>query len=238
MAGLRWAVIVAVVVLASGVHGFDLFCGRRNCFEVLGLNRSASKAEIKRAYRTLALDLHPDKNASLAAEETFRAVTTAYEILKEPEKREEYEDFLDNPTKYYWYYATSLTREYAKADVKAVVVVLLILFSVLHWANMSLNYRSAQRRVRESAHFKKQAAELVASGQAQDAAEAESMINVEVVGSEKPHWKRSLPILLAKFPFQVAKFLYWVGHWIVAYRWLKRDYTYEDKEFLVRQELE
>ena len=56
-------------------------------FGVLGLPRTASDSEIKRAYRRLARDLHPDVNPDPEAKERFQEVTRAYEALTDPEKR-------------------------------------------------------------------------------------------------------------------------------------------------------
>ena len=56
-------------------------------FGVLGLAREASDADIKRAYRRLARDLHPDVNPDPEAKERFQEVTRAYEALTDPEKR-------------------------------------------------------------------------------------------------------------------------------------------------------
>jgi molecular chaperone DnaJ len=56
-------------------------------FGVLGLSRGASDNEIKRAYRRLARDLHPDVNPDPEAKERFQEVTRAYEALTDPEKR-------------------------------------------------------------------------------------------------------------------------------------------------------
>ena len=56
-------------------------------FGVLGLAREASDTDIKRAYRQLARDLHPDVNPDPEAKERFQEVTRAYEALTDPEKR-------------------------------------------------------------------------------------------------------------------------------------------------------
>jgi molecular chaperone DnaJ len=65
-------------------------------YETLGVSRSSNAEEIKRAYRKLARELHPDANQSdAAAEERFKSVTHAYEVLSDPQKRQRYDTFGD-----------------------------------------------------------------------------------------------------------------------------------------------
>ena len=60
-------------------------------YDVLGVNRDATPEEIKRAYRKLARELHPDVNPDPHMQERFKDVTAAYEVLSDPEKREMYD---------------------------------------------------------------------------------------------------------------------------------------------------
>jgi molecular chaperone DnaJ len=67
---------------------------KRDYYEVLGVDRSASEQEIKKAYRRLAMKYHPDRNPdSKEAEEKFKEAKEAFEVLSSPDKRQAYDQF-------------------------------------------------------------------------------------------------------------------------------------------------
>lgn len=65
----------------------------RDYYEILELTKGASEAEIKSAYRKAALKYHPDRNKSSDAEQKFKEINEAYEVLKDPQKRQTYDQF-------------------------------------------------------------------------------------------------------------------------------------------------
>jgi len=66
---------------------------KRDYYDVLGVDRDASLEEIKKAYRRLALEWHPDRNKSPNAAEKFKEINEAYEVLSDKEKRAAYDQF-------------------------------------------------------------------------------------------------------------------------------------------------
>lgn len=60
-------------------------------YEILGVSKEASARDIKKAYRKLSLEFHPDKNPSQEAQEKFKEINTAYEVLSDDEKRRMYD---------------------------------------------------------------------------------------------------------------------------------------------------
>ena len=67
---------------------------KRDYYEVLGVNKSANKDEIKKAYRKLALKYHPDKNkGDKSAEEKFKEGSEAYHVLSDDKRKANYDQF-------------------------------------------------------------------------------------------------------------------------------------------------
>jgi len=66
----------------------------RDYYEVLGISRDADEADVKKAYRRLAMECHPDRhNGDKSAEEKFKEVSEAYDVLRDPAKRSQYDRF-------------------------------------------------------------------------------------------------------------------------------------------------
>ena len=66
----------------------------KDYYQVLGVERNSTEADIKKAYRKLAIKFHPDKNpGDSESEEKFKEISAAFEILKDPDKRRKYDQY-------------------------------------------------------------------------------------------------------------------------------------------------
>ncbi|KAL9967016.1 hypothetical protein ACROYT_G025171 [Oculina patagonica] len=99
----RIFLLLFILPSCTEVHGWDsidleLFDLveeiKDNFYDVLGLKQDASQADIRRAYRKLSLQLHPDKNKAPDAEEKFRQLVAVSEVLKDEDKRKRYDGIL------------------------------------------------------------------------------------------------------------------------------------------------
>lgn len=66
---------------------------KRDYYDILGVSKGASLDEIKKAYRKLALEWHPDRNKAAGANEKFKEINEAYAVISDPKKRETYDQF-------------------------------------------------------------------------------------------------------------------------------------------------
>jgi curved DNA-binding protein CbpA len=93
----RPLLLSALFLVSVAAPASALFCGSKNCYELLGVPRTATKSEIRRAYRRISVEKHPDKRpGDEAAAAEFRAIGDAYGALKDDAKRAKYDDFLDS----------------------------------------------------------------------------------------------------------------------------------------------
>ncbi|XP_056449782.1 dnaJ homolog subfamily C member 18-like [Gadus chalcogrammus] len=78
----------------QGVHRIK---NCRDFYEILGIAKTASDEDLKKAYRKLALKFHPDKNCAPGATDAFKAIGNAYAVLSNPEKRQQYNQYGEQP---------------------------------------------------------------------------------------------------------------------------------------------
>ena len=65
----------------------------KDYYKILGISKGASEDDVRKAYRKMALKFHPDKNKSAGAEEKFKEIAEAYEVLSDKRKREIYDKY-------------------------------------------------------------------------------------------------------------------------------------------------
>ena len=83
---ISYIMLVGIVICFLSI----LVVGGKDYYKILGVSRSASAADIKRAYRKLSLKYHPDKNPAPDAANKFAEIATAYDVLSDDDKRETY----------------------------------------------------------------------------------------------------------------------------------------------------
>merc|ERR550532_2616843 len=166
--GLVSITLMTVLVVANTLaqeEMVDIYCGDKNCYEVLGVDRDSSKKDISKAYRKLAGKWHPDmfrtEEEKEVAEKKFMQIATAYETLREDESRTEYDYMLEHPEEmwrnYYRYYRR---RVGPKVDVRLVLAVSISLISAGQYYFGWSNYNEAIKCLSQVPKYRIQATEI------------------------------------------------------------------------------
>ncbi|XP_022080149.1 dnaJ homolog subfamily C member 1-like [Acanthaster planci] len=103
-----------------------------NFYDVLGIEKTASAAEIRKAYRKQSLLLHPDKNKDDGAEEKFRQLVSVAEVLRDPDMRERYDQILEHGLPN-WREPVFYYRRVRKMGLLELAVLLFIIMTVGHY---------------------------------------------------------------------------------------------------------
>lgn len=161
-------VICLVVALAeskqfNGIPG--LYCGLENCYDVLGATPESSKDEIAKLYRSLAKKWHPDRFRSeeekATATDKFRLIASAYETLRDPGTKQDYDDMMENPQDYYHHYYRYYKRAYgAKVDARLALAVLVTLISAYQYWIQDSRYNDAVEFMMTIPRYRNQALDL------------------------------------------------------------------------------
>eukprot|EP00191_Tetraselmis_sp_GSL018_P005339 CAMPEP_0177597222 /NCGR_PEP_ID=MMETSP0419_2-20121207/11584_1 /TAXON_ID=582737 /ORGANISM="Tetraselmis sp., Strain GSL018" /LENGTH=282 /DNA_ID=CAMNT_0019089353 /DNA_START=255 /DNA_END=1103 /DNA_ORIENTATION=+ len=235
-----------------------MYCGHENCYDVLGIKEKASLADVKKAYRKISLEVHPDKNKAPDAARQFQRIATAYEILSDPETRADYDYALAHPEEHlynrYRYYS-SYYRKTVQVDVRVVVVGCLLVFSALQYGCRVTAYNSAMRQVRRTPRYQHRLKQLRAEAEAKalsdsgtkrrtrgrgkskpvpvDDEELEKLIDINLKGGySKPEIKEILIVRLLLLPVSLVQSISWQCRWAYKYWLLKKPYDHEDQVFL------
>lgn len=90
---------LVLLTALCGIWTVNLSSAKKDLYEILGVKKTATDKQIKRAFRKLAVKYHPDKNKEKDAEAKFLEIAKAYETLSDPEKRKRYDQFGDESDK-------------------------------------------------------------------------------------------------------------------------------------------
>ena len=86
--------------------------GKKDYYAILGCEKGASESQLKKAYRKLALALHPDKNSADGANEAFKAVGNAYAVLSNDEKRSRFVHVIYLHVESWWFVTSRICYIY------------------------------------------------------------------------------------------------------------------------------
>lgn len=134
-----WLLLLVAVGPARGWESGDLELFdlveevQLNFYHFLGLQQDASSADIRKAYRKLSLTLHPDKNKDENAETQFRQLVAIYEVLKDDERRQRYDEILINGLPD-WRQPVFYYRRVRKMSNAELALLLFIILTVGHYA--------------------------------------------------------------------------------------------------------
>jgi DnaJ family protein C protein 25 len=232
---LLLAVCTHLPQLAEGVGkrsqkgALDLYCERENCYEVLGLDNTATKKEIKRSFRAISSKHHPDKKSKdPESPKIFAAAANAYEILTNDETRKNYDYYLAHPhehaTNQFAYYAMAAK----KINVTPILICLIIVLTIIGYISRQFTYDSAvtnwkaQKRVIGRA--RREALKVLGpyKGKSRNGhekelieKEAEKWMNEQIEGHKiqefpvKPDFHSLFAVQLLKFPYTLYQKCVW-----------------------------
>ncbi|XP_056375247.1 dnaJ homolog subfamily C member 1 [Hyla sarda] len=165
---------------------------QQNFYQFLGVEQDATAADIRKAYRKLSLLLHPDKNKEENAETQFRQLVAIYEVLKDEERRERYDDILVNGLPD-WRQPVFYYRRVRKMSNAELALLLFIIFTVGHYAVVWSIY--LEKQLDELLSKKKKEKKKKAGGKSVEDVKS-NLLERNERDFEKPQWRDLLPFKL------------------------------------------
>ncbi|XP_064202727.1 dnaJ homolog subfamily C member 1 [Anguilla rostrata] len=175
----------------------------QNFYEFLSVEQDASSADIRKAYRRLSLTLHPDKNKDENAETQFRQLVAIYEVLKDEERRQRYDDILVNGLPD-WRQPVFYYRRVRKMSNAELGILLFLILTVGHYAVIWSIY--LEKQLDELLSKKKREKKKKTSNKSPDELKAAGLDKNER-SLEKPHWQDILPLKLGIWLYLTVKYL-------------------------------
>ncbi|KAK1172069.1 hypothetical protein AOXY_G4551 [Acipenser oxyrinchus oxyrinchus] len=176
---------------------------QQNFYEFLAVAQDASSADIRKAYRKLSLTLHPDKNKDENAETQFRQLVAIYEVLKDEERRQRYNDILVNGLPD-WRQPVFYYRRVRKMSNAELGLLLFIILTVGHYAVIWSIY--LEKQLDELLSRKKREKRKKTGNKGADDVKAGAQEKNER-SSDKPQWHDILPFKLGMWLYFSVKSL-------------------------------
>ncbi|XP_072010833.1 dnaJ homolog subfamily C member 25 [Engystomops pustulosus] len=257
---LLWSLACLAGHTAALTEG--LYCGQQVCYDVLGVSRDASKADIARAYRQLARKYHPDRYRTPEDRETahnnFLLVATAYETLKDEETRKDYDYMLDHPEEYYRHYYHYYSRRLApKVDVRIVILVTVCVISIFQFYSWRSSYNEAIKYLATVPKYRIQATEIARQqgllnrgkekGKNRRSKEEIKEEDEEIIrdiiknkidikgGYQKPQIYDILLFQIIIFPYYFVQYISWYAWWVYTFNIKGEEYGETEKLYLIRK---
>nr|BAM18709.1 DNA-J protein [Papilio xuthus] len=201
--------------------------------------------------------MHRLPEAKKEAEEKFKEIATAYEILRDDEERSDYDYMLDNPQEYYAHYYRYYRRRMApKVDVRIVIAVTISVISVIQYYSAWSKYDTAIKYFMTVPKYRNRALEIAKAeskeaqlkGKANRKSKAEQKMeqdrvirrvieeNLDIRGAyAKPQVVDILWIQLILLPYTITYYAYWYLRWFWKFTIMKQPYGEEEKLYLIRK---
>jgi len=256
---LRYLMLTCLTYGVAAQYEYeDLYCGNVNCYDLLGVTRDSSKAEIAKAYRKLAGKWHPDRfkepEQKKEAEAMFMRIAAGYEVLREEESRKEYDYMMDHPEEYFANYYRFYKRRIApQVDIRIVLFSLISIASALQYYSAWYNFNQAIIYLASVPKYRFQAMEIAKNkgllqNQKQKGVKKDEIrrLEEELVrtiiadmmdtngGYERPQVKNILWVQIVTMPMNVYNWSKFKANWIWRFWILREEYTQLEKEYIIR----
>ncbi|XP_068210247.1 dnaJ homolog subfamily C member 25 homolog [Palaemon carinicauda] len=255
--------LLCIVFQGSNAAVEDYYCGESNCYELLEITREATKQDVKRAFRAVASKTHPDKfldpEDKKVAEERFRLLSTAYDILRDDEAREDYDYMLDHPEEFYRNVYRAWRRRMAPhVDVRIVLAVTISLISLVQYYNGWVKYDEAIKYFSSVPKYRLQAIELAKQegliitekkkqkGKTKEEIKENDEKAIRFVIEQKmdirgvyakPTYKDILWVQLVFLPYWSVQYVAWYLRWVWKFNILKHPFGDEEKNYIIRKNM-
>jgi curved DNA-binding protein CbpA len=148
------------------------YCKEDNCYDLLGVKTTSAAPAIKRAYRKLAAEWHPDKNPDPRAKDLFQKYANAYEVLSSSEMRANYDYLLAHPYDFPMFFLRYSQQKYApKTDLRMVLFMTLAAISTMQYLMKKGTYDTQLTSLKKVPDYKFRLKELLAESVKKEAAE-------------------------------------------------------------------